>query len=82
MQSPKRHPLNRPTTNHVRHIGNNTYNSPQHMRLTLVFIAHNGKSLISIFQEFCSSINKAFILAGGLGTGYQSMRFRQFPDIS
>ena len=31
-------------------------------------IAHNGKSLISIFQEFSSSINKTFILAGRLGT--------------
>ena len=31
-------------------------------------IAHNGKSLISIFQEFSSSINKTFILAVGLGT--------------
>ena len=31
-------------------------------------IAHNTKSLISIFQEFSSSINKAFILAGGLDT--------------
>ena len=32
-------------------------------------IAHSGKSLISIFQEFSSSIGKAFILAGGLGAG-------------
>ena len=28
-----------------------------------------GKVLISIFQEFSSSINKAFILAGGLDAG-------------
>ena len=32
-------------------------------------IAHNGKGLISLFQEFSTSIDKAFILAGGLGTG-------------
>ena len=31
--------------------------------------AHNGKSLISVFQEFFASIDKIFILAGGLGTG-------------
>ena len=30
-------------------------------------IAHNGKSLISIFQEFSSSIDKTFILGGGAG---------------
>ena len=29
---------------------------------------HNEKTLISIFQEFSSSINKNFILAGKLGT--------------
>ena len=28
-----------------------------------------GKSFISVFQEFFASINKTFILAGGLGTG-------------
>ena len=32
-------------------------------------IAHNGKCLISVFQEFAASIDKTFILAGGLGTG-------------
>ena len=32
-------------------------------------IAHSRKSLISIFQEFSSSIGKAFILVGGLGAG-------------
>ena len=31
-------------------------------------MAHSGKSLISFFQEFSSSINKIFILARGLGT--------------
>ena len=44
-------------------------------------IAHNTKSLISIFQEFSSSINKAFIWAGWT-LGYHSMKFRQFADIS
>ena len=32
-------------------------------------IAHNGKGLFFIFQEFSSSINKTFILARRLGTG-------------
>ena len=31
-------------------------------------IAHNGKSIISVFQEFSASINKTFLLAGRLGT--------------
>ena len=31
-------------------------------------IAHGGKSLISVFQEFSTSISKTFILARGLGT--------------
>ena len=30
-------------------------------------IGHSGKSLISLFQEFFASIDKAFILAGGVG---------------
>ena len=29
---------------------------------------HYGKILISVFQEFFASIDKIFILAGGLGT--------------
>ena len=38
-------------------------------------MAHNEKSLVSVFQEFSASINKALILAwggrggGGLGAG-------------
>ena len=32
-------------------------------------MAHKGKGLISIFQEFSSSINEAFILAGRVGAG-------------
>ena len=31
-------------------------------------IAHYGKSLFSVLQEFFASINKTFILAGGLRT--------------
>ena len=41
----------------------------KYLRVTLVLIAHNGKNLISIFQEFSSSIKKTFILEGGLGAG-------------
>ena len=32
-------------------------------------VANYGKSWISNFQEFFGSINKVFILAGGLGAG-------------
>ena len=32
-------------------------------------IAHGGEGLISVFQEFSTSIGEAFILAGQLGTG-------------
>ena len=32
------------------------------------FHAHSRKGLMSSFQEFSSSIDKTFILAGGLGT--------------
>ena len=35
----------------------------------------------AVFQGVSASIGKAFILAGGLGAGYHSMGFRQFPDI-
>ena len=40
-------------------------------RLTLVSMSNSAqrKSLISIFQEFSSSIDKISILAGGLGAG-------------
>ena len=43
----------------------------EYLRLTLVLceMAHSGKSLIYVFQEFSASINQAFILADGLGTG-------------
>ena len=44
------------------------YNNTGYLRLTLVSceIARNGKSLISVFQEFSASFNKTFILAGRL----------------
>ena len=32
-------------------------------------MAHSGKRLISVFQDFSSSIGKAFILAGAQGAG-------------
>ena len=31
-------------------------------------VEHNGKGLVSVFQEFSAIINKTFILAGRLGT--------------
>ena len=37
--------------------------------LVFVRMAHRGRGLIFVFQEFAASINKAFILAGGLGAG-------------
>ena len=46
------------------------------------WVARSGKGLICILQEFSSSIDKAFILAGGCALGYYSMWFREFPDIS
>ena len=35
----------------------------------LALITHYGKILISFFQELFASIDKMFVLAGGLGTG-------------
>ena len=32
-------------------------------------VAYSGGGLVSVFQEFSSSIGRAFILAGALGTG-------------
>ena len=45
-----------------------------------------GESLTSVLREFFASINKAFVLAGGVGggvgggwaLGYHSMGFRHF----
>ena len=32
-------------------------------------MAHSGKSLISVLQEFSASMEENFVLAGGLGAG-------------
>ena len=46
-------------------------------------IAHSDKNLISIFQEFSSSVDGEFIfVGGGWALGYHSMQFGQFPGIS
>ena len=50
-------------------------------------IAHSDKNLISIFQEFSSSVDGeggggAGGLEGGWALGYHSMQFGQFPGIS
>ena len=40
------------------------------------------KSFISVFQEFFASINKVFILAGGMGTRLSFFGLSHFPDTS
>ena len=45
-------------------------------------VGWHGRSLISSFKEFSASIDKAFILAGGLGVGLSFREFREFPEIS
>ena len=62
------------------------YNNSQNTWSQLLFsceIAHNGKRLISVFQELPATINKTFILAGSLHTGlsFHGVSIR-FPDIS
>ena len=52
------------------------------LALVFVWIVHCGKSLIPIFQDFSSSIDGGFILAGDWALGYYSMYIRQFSDIS
>ena len=32
-------------------------------------MSHSGKNLVSCVQEFSASINKSFILVGGIGAG-------------
>ena len=49
-------------------------------------MARNEESLISIFDNFCASINKTFIFfffgrGRGYTLGYHSKKFRKFPDI-
>ena len=43
---------------------------------------HDGKSLISVFQEYFASIHQNFYLARGVGLGYHSIKVRDFPNIS
>ena len=56
----------------------------EYLRLAVDLVRNSAarKVLISIFQEFSVSIDKAFILAGDCALGYHSMGFRQFPDVS
>ena len=51
--------------------------------LTLVFVWNSaqGEKFTLTFQEFSSSIDKNFILAGDWALGYHSIKFRQFPHI-
>ena len=46
------------------------YNQSQNIRLALVFMwnKHYGKGFIAIFRDFFASINKGFVLTGGMGT--------------
>ena len=41
-----------------------------------------GKFLISIFQQLFASIDKIFIQKQEWGLGYNSMKVRDFPDLS
>ena len=53
-------------------------NNSKHISHELKFSCqreHNGKSLISVFQEFSASINKTFILTGRQGTRLSSYEF-------
>ena len=42
-------------------------------------IAHYGKSLISVFQEFSASITKLSFWKEDWALGYHFMKFRHFP---
>ena len=41
-----------------------------------------GKTLISIFQQFPASIKKVWAPGEDWELGYNSMKFRKFPDLS
>ena len=61
------------------------YNNSQDIWDLFLFsceIAHNGKSLISAFEEFCASAGKPFVLAGAWSLGYHFMWLRQSAGIS
>ena len=45
-------------------------------------VKYSGKGLISVFQEFSATIDKAFFWWGHLALGYHFMEFRYFPGIS
>ena len=45
-------------------------------------MAHSGKGLISVFEEFSASIGENLILVGALSTSLSSMEFYHVPDIS
>ena len=72
----------------------NIFNSGMMVSSTQHLATIIRKSLISVFQDFFASINKAFGLVGvgdgGRGgegggesaLGYHSMGFRHFPDVS
>ena len=47
-----------------------------------MWIAHQRKNLISVFQENFTSTNKIFISDEDLAKGNNSMKFWGFPDIS
>ena len=52
----------------------------KYLRLTLVFMWNSAlrESLLSVFQEFFASINKIFILVGGLGARLSFYRVLRF----
>ena len=68
----------------------NIFNSGMMVSGTLHLATIIRKSLISVFQDFFASINKAFGLVGmgygrgggGSALGYHSMGFIHFPDVS
>ena len=45
-------------------------------------IAQCGKTLISIFQRFSACVGEFLVWGGGLALGYNSMKFRDFCDLS
>ena len=55
-----------------------------YLGLTLLFVWDSAlrEGLLSVFQGIFASINKIFILVGGLAPGVSSMEFLEFPDIA
>ena len=53
----------------------------KYLRKYSLILAHQGKSLISIFQESFANIDKTLILGGRLGTRLSSFEiFLVFPN--